>query len=183
MSDEEICAGCKREEPAAQKALYEKFARQMMAVCMRYAGSQDQAKDMMQEGFIKVFQKISTFRGEGPLGGWIAKTMVRTSLDQLRKDKHYDHAVDLQDAEHLLPEHSSVFAEMSAQELTDLIQAMPSGYRVVFNMFAIEGYSHKEIAAELGVTESTSKSQFMKAKAYLRKQLPEEVLSRYGGSR
>lgn len=183
MTDDEICAGCIREEPAAQRALYEKFARQMMAICMRYAGSQDQAKDMMQEGFIKVFQKISTYRGDGPLGGWIARTMVRTSLDQLRKDKHYDHAVDLDDAEYLLPEHSMVLESMSAGELMELIQAMPAGYRVVFNMFAIEGYSHKEIAAQLGVTESTSKSQFMKAKAYLKKQLPEEVLSRYGGSR
>lgn len=183
MSDEEICAGCIREEPAAQRALYEKFARQMMAVCMRYAGSEDQAKDMMQEGFIKVFQKISTYRGEGPLGGWIAKTMVRTSLDQLRRDKHYDQSVDLSDAEHLIPEQSSVLSDMSARELTELIQQIPSGYRAVFNMFAIEGFSHKEIAKELGVTESTSKSQFMKAKAYLRKLLPAEVVERYGGTR
>ena len=180
MTDDELTEGCIREEPAVQKELYEKFARQMMAICMRYARDEDQAKDMVQEGFIKVFQKISTFRREGPLGGWIAKTMVRTALDLLRKEKHYDNKVDLTNAEYLTSTDSTVLASMRVDEIMHLIQRMPVGYRTVFNMFAIEGYSHKEIAAELGVTESTSKSQFSKAKAYLRKLLSTNAVKGHG---
>lgn len=181
MTDEQICEGCIRGEPASQKALYDRFARQMMAVCMRYARNGEQAQDILQDGFVKVFQKISSYRGDGPLGGWIARTMVNTALDHIRREKHYDRSVDLTEAEYLAQEESTAVSKLSTQELMEIIQALPPGYRSVFNMFAIEGYSHKEIANELGVTENTSKSQFMKAKAYLRKQLPVEMLKAYSG--
>ncbi len=183
MTDDELTEGCIREDPAAQKELYDKFARQMMGTCMRYACDEAQAKDMVQEGFIKVFQKISTFRREGSLGGWVSRTMVRTALDLLRREKHYANNVDLTEAEFLTPSHGQVLEAMGANEIRQLIQQMPTGYRTVFNMFAVEGYSHKEIAAELGVTESTSKSQFSKAKAYLRQLLPEDVVKDHGGDR
>ncbi|MBK9195739.1 MAG: sigma-70 family RNA polymerase sigma factor [Flavobacteriales bacterium] len=179
MTDERMVEGCRRNEPAAQKALYQLYARKMMAVCLRYAHSRDQAKDILQDGFVKVFQKMDLYRGDGPLGGWIARTMVNTALDHLRRNKPFDHSIDLSDAEHLHSEDAHVVSSMSTDELMSLVQSLPPGYKVVFNMFAIEGFSHKEIADQLGVSENTSKSQFMKARAYLRKLLPKEAAAPY----
>lgn len=152
----------------------------MMSICMRYANSRDQAQDILQDGFVKVFQKMDHYRGEGPLGGWIARTMVNTALDHIRRNKPYDHSLDLTEAEHLHSEDEHVLSDMSTSELMDLIQALPMGYRTVFNLFAIEGYPHKEIADMLGISENTSKSQFMKARAYLRKLLPKHLAAQYG---
>ncbi|MCB0794297.1 MAG: sigma-70 family RNA polymerase sigma factor, partial [Flavobacteriales bacterium] len=136
-------------------------------------------QDMLQDGFVKVFQKMDRYRGDGPLGGWIARTMVNTSLDHLRRNKPFAHSVDLTEAEYLHAEDSHVMSSMTTDELMDLIQALPPGYRAVFNLFAIEGYPHKDIAEMLGISENTSKSQFMKARAYLRKLLPSEVADLY----
>ncbi len=180
MTDDELVQGCIIGDAIAQKALYQRFARKMMSICMRYAKDRDQAQDMLQDGFVKVFQKLDHFRGDGPLGGWIARTMVNTSLDHIRRNKPYDHSVDLTEAEYLHKEDPKVMDNMSTDELMALIQALPTGYRTVFNLFAIEGYPHKEIAEMLGISENTSKSQFMKARAYLRKLLPAEVLAQYG---
>ena len=146
---------------------------------MRYANNRDQAQDMLQDGFVKVFQKIDHFRGDGPLGGWIARTMVNTALDHIRRNKPYDHSLDLTEAEHLHQVDEQVVSSMTTDELMALIQALPTGYRTVFNLFVIEGYAHKEIADMLGISENTSKSQFMKARAYLRKLLPKGVEAPY----
>ncbi|HOP43908.1 MAG: sigma-70 family RNA polymerase sigma factor [Flavobacteriales bacterium] len=183
MTDEQIVAGCVKGDPIAQRALYEQYARKMMSVCMRYASGRDQAQDMLQDGFVKVFQKIGDFRGDGPLGGWVSRTMVNTALDHLRRNKPYAHSVDLTEAEHLHAGSSSALSGMTTDELMALIQQLPDGYRTVFNLFAIEGYPHKEIAEMLGVSENTSKSQFMKARAYLRKLLPQEVVEHYPNGR
>jgi len=180
MTDDELVQGCVKGDPIAQKALYERFARKMMSVCMRYASNRDQAKDMLQDGFMKVFQKVDHYRGDGPLGGWIARTMVNTALDHIRRNKPYDHSLDLTEAEHLHQEDSHTVASMGADELLALVQALPTGYRTVFNLFAIEGFQHKEIAEKLGISENTSKSQFMKARAHLRKLLPKEVIESSG---
>ncbi len=182
MTEDELVQGCIIGDAIAQKALYQRFARKMMSICMRYAKDREQAQDMLQDGFVKVFQKLDHFRGDGPLGGWIARTMVNTSLDHIRRNKPYDHSVDLTEAEYLHKEDPKVMDNMSTDELMALIQALPTGYRTVFNLFAIEGYPHKEIAEMLGISENTSKSQFMKARAYLRKLLPAEVLAQYGSA-
>lgn len=179
MSEEQIIAGCVRGDAIAQKALYQLFARKMMSICMRYAAGREQAQDILQDGFVKVFQKIGNFRGDGPLGGWVARTMVNTALDHIRRNKPYAHAVDLNDAEHLHSEASHAIGNMTTDELMALIQELPDGYRTVFNLFAIEGYPHKEIAEMLGISENTSKSQFMKARAYLRKLMPKEAVEQY----
>ena len=179
-TDEQLVLGCVKGDPVAQKALYQQFSRKMMSVCMRYANNRDQAQDMLQDGFVKIFQKIDHYRGDGPLGGWISRTMVNTALDHIRRNKPYDHSLDLTEAEHLHQEDEQVLTSMSTDELMDLIQALPAGYRTVFNLFAIEGYAHKEIADRLGISENTSKSQFMKARAYLRKLLPKEAAASYG---
>ncbi len=180
MTDEQLVVGCLKGDPVAQKALYQQFSRKMMSICMRYAHNRDQAQDMLQDGFVKVFQKIDHYRGEGPLGGWIARTMVNTALDHIRRNKMFDHSLDLTEAEHLHQGDETVLTGMSTDELMDLIQSLPTGYRTVFNLFVIEGYAHKEIADMLGVSENTSKSQFMKARAYLRKLLPKETAANFG---
>jgi RNA polymerase sigma-70 factor (ECF subfamily) len=180
MTDEQMVAGCLKGEPIAQKALYQVYARKMMSICMRYAHNREQAQDILQDGFVKVFQKMDHFRADGPLGGWIARTMVNTALDHIRRNKPFDHSLDLTEAEHLHAEDEQAVSAMTTSELMELIQALPPGYRTVFNLFAIEGYPHKEIAGMLGISENTSKSQFMKARAYLRKLLPKETADIHG---
>jgi RNA polymerase sigma-70 factor (ECF subfamily) len=180
MTDEQMVAGCLYGDPIAQKALYQAYARKMMSLCMRYAPDREQAQDILQDGFVKVFQKIGHFRGDGPLGGWIARTMVNTALDQIRRNKPFEHSLDLTEAEHLHAADEQAVSAMSTDELMELIQALPPGYRTVFNLFAIEGYPHKDIAEMLGISENTSKSQFMKARAYLRKLLPQETADLHG---
>lgn len=180
MTDEQLVSGCLKGDPIAQRTLYKQFSRKMMSICMRYAHNRDQAQDMLQDGFVKVFQKIDHYRGEGPLGGWIARTMVNTALDHIRRNKMFDHSLDLTEAEHLHQGDEQVITGMSTDELMELIQSLPTGYRTVFNLFVIEGYAHKEIAEMLGVSENTSKSQFMKARAYLRKLLPKEAAANFG---
>ena len=180
MTDEQLVTGCLKGEPLAQKELYRAYARKMMSICMRYAPGREQAQDILQDGFVKVFQKMDLYRGDGPLGGWIARTMVNTALDHIRRNKPYDHSLDLTEAEHLHSEDAQVLGQMSTGELMELIQALPPGYRAVFNLFAIEGYAHKEISEMMGISENTSKSQFMKARAYLRKLLPKEAADIYG---
>ncbi|MBK6881603.1 MAG: sigma-70 family RNA polymerase sigma factor [Flavobacteriales bacterium] len=180
LTDEQLVLGCVKGDPVAQKALYQEFSRKMMSICMRYAHNRDQAQDILQDGFVKVFQKMDHYRGDGPLGGWIARTMVNTALDHIRKNKPYDQSLDLTEAGYLHSEDEHVLSDMSTSELMDLIQALPTGYRTVFNLFAIEGYPHKDIADMLGISENTSKSQFMKARAYLRKLLPKEVAEQFG---
>jgi RNA polymerase sigma-70 factor (ECF subfamily) len=180
MTDEQMVAGCLQGNPIAQKALYQAYARKMMSICMRYAPDREQAQDILQDGFVKVFQKMDHYRGDGPLGGWIARTMVNTALDQIRRNKPFGHNLDLTEAEHLHSTDEQVVSSLSTDELLALIQALPTGYRTVFNLFAIEGYPHKDIAEMLGISENTSKSQFMKARAYLRKLLPKETADIHG---
>ena len=180
MTDQRLVEGCVRRDPVAQRELYQQYARKMMSICMRYASNRDQAQDILQDGFVKVFQKMDHYRGDGPFGGWIARTMVNTALDHIRRNKPYDQSLDLTEAEHLHSEDEHVLSGMTTDELMALIQALPDGYRTVFNLFAIEGYPHKDIAGMLGISENTSKSQFMKARAYLRKLLPQEVVAHYG---
>ncbi len=180
MTDEQMVAGCLNGEPIAQKALYQAYARKMMSICMRYAPDREHAQDILQDGFVKVFQKIGNYRKEGPLGGWIARTIVNTALDQIRRNKPFEHSLDLTEAEHLHATDEQAVSALSTGELMKLIQALPPGYRTIFNLFAIEGYPHKEIAEMLGISENTSKSQFMKARAYLRKMLPQETADMHG---
>lgn len=171
MSDEELLAGCLEKDGDAQKALFAKYGERMMGLCLRYAGSREEAQDFLQEGFIKVFEKLGQYNGSGALSGWISTVMVNTALIQIRKKKREGYSEDIDQLYDLSNSDFSVLDKMSADELMALVTAMPQGYRTVFNLFAIEGYSHKEIAEQMGISESTSKTQFHKAKAYLKKQI------------
>lgn len=173
MTDEQIIKGCQQKEAKAQRALFEKYASTMLGICIRYMKAQQEAEDVLQDGFIKVFEKFDKYSSEGSLEGWIKRIMINTALDQLRKNKKTDHHLDVDEVSYLLPKDSMIVEQLSADNLLKILSTIPEGYRVVFNLYAIEGYSHKEIAEQLGITENTSKSQYSRAKAHLRKLLIE----------
>ncbi|MBI4946366.1 MAG: sigma-70 family RNA polymerase sigma factor [Bacteroidetes bacterium] len=177
MTDEELVSGCIAKNPSAQKLLFERFSRKMMGVCLRYANRAEEADDMLQNGFIRVFEKIETFRGSGSLEGWIRKIVVNESLTCLRKNKAMKFNIDIEGAEYMIPGNSHVGESMHEQDLLKMIGQLPTGFRTVFNMYAIEGYSHKEIAEQLGISEGTSKSQYSRARAHLQNMLKSEKIS------
>jgi RNA polymerase sigma factor (sigma-70 family) len=172
MTDEQIVQGCISKNAIAQKHLYEKFSRKMMGVCLRYCDNTEEAEDVVQNGFISVFQNIDSFRGSGSLEGWIRKIMVNTALTNLRKNKKLKQNIELDSVEFMLPSSNYLSESFAAKDLLKIIQTLPTGFRTVFNLYAIEGYSHKEIGDMLGISEGTSKSQYSRAKAHLQKIIP-----------
>lgn len=169
MTDSELAKGCLEGKREYQLALYKKFAPTMMSVCLRYTDSRNDAEDVMQEGFIKVFERIAQWQNTGALGGWIRTVMVNTALSHHRAHAKWNQTTDVDDQHQLQAEEVSALGQMQAEELMKLIASMPIGYRTVFNLFAVEGFGHKEIAEMLGVTENTSKTQYLKARAWLQK--------------
>lgn len=176
MDDLTLVNECAKGNSKAQRALFDKFAPKMLAVCQRYLRNNQEAEDVLQDGFVKVFQKIVDFKMEGSLEGWIRRIVVNTALDTIRKNKKLLDDVQVEEVQYKVSFTDHQFDGMDLAQLMKLINEMPDGYRIVFNMFAIEGYSHKEIADTLGVTENTSKSQYSRARAFLRTQL--ELLER-----
>ena len=174
MTDDELVKGCIAKAQTAQKQLFERFSRKMMGVCLRYASRSEEAEDMLQNGFIRVFEKLDTFRATGSLEGWIRKIMVNESLSWLRKNKAMKMNMDIDDVEYLVPGSSHVGESMNEKDLLRMIQELPTGFRTIFNMYAIEGYSHKEIAEMLGISEGTSKSQYSRAKVHLQNRLKKD---------
>jgi RNA polymerase sigma factor (sigma-70 family) len=168
MTEEQLVKACISGNASAQKEFYDLFAKKMMGVCLRYTNNYEEAQDVLQDGFIKVFNKLSKFVNKGSLEGWVRRIMVNTALDHYRKNKKFQKDVEIDAVSFKLEKQEYIVESINAQDLLKIIQTIPEGYRVVFNLFAIEGYSHKEIAEQLGVTESTSKSQFSRAKKMLR---------------
>ncbi|MFL5752303.1 MAG: RNA polymerase sigma factor [Bacteroidia bacterium] len=168
-SEEELIKGCISEKRECQKLLYQKFAGKMMAVCFRYCKNRQEAEDVLQEGFIKVFRSISKFQGSGSFEGWVRRIMVNTALEELRRRKNQLLTDDI-DEIYVQPESDLRTEEkINAKELIRLIQELPAGYQLVFNLNVIEGYTHKEIGEMLGINEGTSKSQLAKARAYIQR--------------
>lgn len=166
MSEADIIAGCKQGDRKAQELLYKMYASKMYAVCLRYSKDRMEAEDFLQEGFVKVFQNIHRYQPNGPFGGWIRRVFVNAAIEIYRKNARSpisqpDEMPDGVDDQETPIEHLGV------KELIQMITAMPDGYRQVFNLFAIEGYMHQEIAAMLGISEGTSKSQYARARKYL----------------
>ncbi|MBS1764058.1 MAG: sigma-70 family RNA polymerase sigma factor [Bacteroidetes bacterium] len=174
MLNDELIQQCKAGDGRAQKKVYELTASKMMGVCLRYTKDEDEAKDLLQDGYIKVFQKIATYRGEGSLEGWIKKVIINTALENLRSKKLSFESFDNQYID--TSDTAVTNTKMEAKDLLKLIQSLPDGYRTVFNLFAIEGYSHQEIANQLGISAGTSKSQFARARQLLQKLLTEEKI-------
>lgn len=180
LSEDELIEGCKKGSRATQKALYDRYCRKMLAVCLRYSKTTAEAEDIVQEGFVKVFQGLKDFRHESKLDTWITRIMVNTALNAQRKKLYLYPMVDV--TEIVLPEKEVSISGLHFTQLLEMIQALPNGCQVVFNLFAIEGYSHKEIAEMLGISEGTSKSQFARAKSLLQAKILQEstYYDRYG---
>ncbi|MDX2359527.1 MAG: RNA polymerase sigma factor [Crocinitomicaceae bacterium] len=177
MNDAEIVKNCLRGDPKAQRALFDKFAPKMLGVCRRYAKSTEQAEDVLQDAFIKVFTKLNLYKG-GSLEGWIRRIMVNTSLDQIRKEVKLQDNITMDQVDYKIEQQAHILEGLMAEDLLKLINEMPSGYKAVFNMFAIEGYSHKEIAEQMNISENTSKSQYSRARAFLKTKLEELGIER-----
>jgi RNA polymerase sigma-70 factor (ECF subfamily) len=173
MTEEAILQGCLKNNAAAQKALYEKYSAKMLVVCYRYAHNREDAEDMLQEGMIKVFSQIHTFESRGALEGWIRRIIVHTCINILKKNKRFNESVDLIHASSLQVREESIPSIIQAKEVVECIRMLPIGYRTVLNLYAIEGFSHKEISVMLDIEESTSRSQYTRAKTML-----EDVLIR-----
>lgn len=173
MSETQLIEGCTKGERLAQKKLYETYSRKMMAVCLRYISDRETARDILQEGFVKVFTGMDSYSGVGSFEGWMRKVFVNCALEHLRKNDVLREAADLDNTAELVNPDSSVISRLSADELMNLVQGLPHGFRTVFNLYAIEGFSHKEIGEMLDITESTSRSQFTRAKQLLQRQINE----------
>ncbi len=167
MTEEAILQGCLKNNAAAQKALYERYSAKMLVVCYRYAHNREDAEDMLQEGLIKVFSQIHTFENRGALEGWIRRIIVHTCINILKKNKRFNESVDIIHASSLQVREESIPSIIQAKEVVECIRMLPIGYRTVLNLYAIEGFSHKEIASMLDIEESTSRSQYTRAKAML----------------
>ena len=149
-----------------QQELYNRFASKMYGVCLRYASNSEEAEDILQEGFIKIFNKINSYRGEGSFEGWIRRIFVNTAIEHYRK-KTYLQPITETEENTVEGKYLSVLDNLAEKDIVQLIQQLSPGYRTVFNMYVVEGYTHKQIAELLGISEGTSKSQLSRAKLIL----------------
>lgn len=171
----DLMEGCKVGNSQMQELLYRQTSAKMFAICSRYAKDKMEAEDVLQLGYIKIFNKVSEFKNEGSFEGWMRRIMVNTAIESYRKNLRTLKVVPIEEVyEQTFPgsdTQADVFGNLGLQDLIKLIQQLSDGYRMVFNMYAIEGYSHKEIAETLGVSEGTSKSQLSRARAILQQEI------------
>ena len=173
ISEAELIAGCIKGDRASQRQLYTQLAPKMLGVCRRYFEDSQEAEDALQEGFIKVFENLNKYRKEGSFEGWVRRIMVNTSLNYHRANlKNHFHS-DIEDVENELVHDANITGSFTVDVLLKIIDNMPTGYKFVFNLFEMEGFSHKEIAGMMNISENTSKSQLVKAKKFLRKKINE----------
>lgn len=173
MTEEAILSGCLQNDAGAQRELYTRYSPKMLSVCYRFAHNREDAEDMLQEGFIKVFSQVHTFQNKGAFEGWIRRIIVHTCINHLKKNKKFNESVDIIYANGVQVREESVPSIVQAKQIVECIRLLPLGYRTVLNLYAIEGYSHKEISGMLDVEESTSRSQYTRAK-----QMLEDILIR-----
>jgi RNA polymerase sigma factor (sigma-70 family) len=165
-----IIYGCQEGDPGAQKELYELFKTKMFGICLRYAKDYDDAQDILQDGFLKVYEKVGQFKFKGSFEGWIRKIMVNTALERFRiKYQMIDINDNIKEVDRKAG--NDIIADISAKELLKFVQELSPRYRAVFNLYAIEGYSHKEISGMLGISEGTSKSNLSRARAILQEKI------------
>ena len=167
MTEEVMLHGCLNNLASAQEALYSRFSPKMLGVCYRFARNREDAEDMLQEGFIKVFSQMHQFRNQGALEGWIRRIVVHTCINVLKKNKKFADSVDLIHANSIHLNENNIHSILQAKQVVESIRLLPMGYRTVLNLYAIEGFSHKEIGNILGISEGTSKSQLARAKGIL----------------
>ena len=167
MTEELMLAGSIKNNASAQEELYSRFSPRMLGVCYRFAKNREDAEDMLQEGFIKVFTQLHQYRSEGSLEGWIRRIVVHTCINILKKNKKFSESVDLIHAKSIHIREELIPSIMQAKQVVECIRILPLGYRTVLNLYAIEGFSHKEIGQLLDIEDSTSRSQYTRAKAML----------------
>ncbi len=169
FTDADLIQGCIQGDRRMQKALYDKYAGKMYAVCLRYMGNADDAQDILQDGFIKVYKNLERFRGEGSFEGWVRRIFVNTAIEQIRKKKN---DLSLTEKEESIELKSVTAIEnINEKDLMKVIRELSPGYRAVFNLYVVEGYSHKEIGDMLGISEGTSKSQLARARMILQEKI------------
>lgn len=168
--EDELIKGCLRRERSAQRELYDTFSSKMYSICYRYVKDSMEAEDILITAFMKVFDKIGQFKSEGSFEGWIRRIVVNEALTYLRRNRSMYLETELEQADRE-PDYSKLSDHLEAEDLMNMIKELPTGYRIVFNMYAIDGYSHKEIASHLNISENTSKSQLSRARVYLQKML------------
>lgn len=171
---EELLEGCRRGETWAQKRLYERHAQAMMGVCLRYVRNKEVARDLMHDGFIKLFTKIHSYSGTGSFHGWMRRIFANTALEYLRQKDVLKFSVDTEEVLELSNNDLSVLEQISAEELFNCLSQLPVGFATVFNMYAVEGYSHAEIAQRLKIQEGTSRSQYARARQMLQKMIKDQ---------
>ena len=176
FDEKHIITSCQKQCPKAQKSLYETFAGKMLVVALRYVSGRLEAEDVLQESFIKVFKNISTFRQECSLEAWIKRIVINTALKQNRSKLYLFPALDVQDLSEDYQESTEFLSQLHYEDLLAMVQKLAPRYRVVFNLYAIEGYQHQEIAKMLGMSEGTSKSQYSRAKQILKEMIEQEAL-------
>ena len=172
LSEQELIDGCRKGDRGFQQALYQRYCRKMLVVCLRYSKTTAEAEDILQEGFVKVFHALKDFRQQSKLETWITRIMVNTALNSQRKKLYLYPMVDVETID--MPEDEISVSGIHFNQLLEMVQALPQGCQVVFNLFAIEGYNHKEIADLLGISEGTSKSQYARARSLLQAKLLKE---------
>ena len=170
-TDKELIERCLENDPRAQELLYKRFSRRMYGVCLRFARNTLEADDILQEGFIKVFTFLKDFRQVGSFEGWIRRTFVNTAINYYHSKENEWKETTLDKAESLQSNTVNVLEKISTEDLLDVIQQLPEGYRMVFNLYVIEGYNHQEIAEMLKISENTSKSQLSRARMALQERL------------
>jgi len=172
MSDQEIIKLCTRHDRKAQQELYDRYSRLLLGVCLRYAIDKAEAEDILQDSFIKIFFSIKDYSGTGSFAGWMRKVAVNTAITHYHKNLKYRYQVEIEEYETV--ETGTISFEedfYTSEELYKVLNELPAGYRMVFNLYAIEGYKHKEIAEMLGIDTNTSKSQYSRAKSAIRDKL------------
>ncbi len=170
--DTELIEGCKRKHAQAQKSLYDRYSSKLYSLCCRYIKEKMEAEDVLIIAFTKILDRIDQFKGEGSFEGWMKRIVVNESLTYLRRNKNMYLEMDIEAADRE-PDFEKLDSHLQAEDLIKMIEALPSGYRIVFNLYAIDGYSHKEIGEQLGISENTSKSQLSRARVALQKSLLE----------
>jgi RNA polymerase sigma-70 factor (ECF subfamily) len=174
LNDDEILQGCIRKDPRAQRLLYEKYSRGLMGVSMRFTGNRDEAEDVLQEGFVKIFMNIDHYKAKSSLIAWMRRIIINTAITMYHRNLKHRHHYDVDDfREKTVADAEWDGALYTKEELYKIIRELPAGYRMVFNLYAIEGYKHKEIAKKMDIDINTSKSQYSRAKKVIQVKLEE----------
>ena len=173
LFDLKLIESCKEGDRASQKVLYDRLAPRMFPLCIRYAGDRILAEDILQEGFLTLFTRLDSYKGDGSFEGWARKIFVTTALMDLRKKDVLKMSDDIDTLRGMKAESTSQIQNIGYKELMELISSLPPGFRTVFNMYALEGFSHKEIGEMLGISETTSRTQLSRARAWLQNKIKE----------